>query len=405
MTHETHVLFVNTKTQSPGADTWIHTQIMRDLDRSTNQLTVACAIGRPDDPTPTYRIIKGIPDLRVHPVDFGSELTRRSRGNKVRAGIDGLRAARSLAQLVLFVRRHRVQIVHTSDRPRDAVASVVLARLTGTKCIIHAHVAYGDWMSRALKWSLKRADALLAVSHFVGQSLVANGHDPAKIHVVLNAIDPDAWRWGEGREEIREELAIPADAPVLITVCRLFPEKGPEVLIRRLPVLRAAYPDVVLVVVGEQMLPGYRQHLCDVADDLGVAENVRLVGYRSDVPRLMAAADVYVMASREEPFGLVYLEAMAMRLPVVAIGAGGTPEVVVNGVTGLLSDLDDVEQLAANILSLLEHPELRHLMGDAGRRRVEASFTTPRMAADVDAVYKKLTSTADLSVDVSLVPV
>jgi glycosyltransferase involved in cell wall biosynthesis len=93
---------------------------------------------------------------------------------------------------------------------------------------------------------------------------------------------------------------------------------------------------------------------------------------------------------------------MAMRLPVVAIDAGGTPEVVKHGVTGLLAGLDDADRLTKNILSLLEDPERRQLMGEAGRQRVEASFTTPRMAADVDAVYKRLTSTPGPRVDPSL---
>jgi glycosyltransferase involved in cell wall biosynthesis len=256
-------------------------------------------------------------------------------------------------------------------------------------------------MRPALRWSLKRADALIAISHFVAGSLLDSGHDRERIHVVLNGIDLAAWRPGEGRQETRQELRISEDAPVLITVCRLFPEKGPEVLLRCLPALRAKHPDITFVVVGEEMHAGYRQHLTAVADELGVADCVRFLGRRSDVPRLMAAADVFAMASREEPFGLVYLEAMAMRLPVVAIGAGGTPEVVIDGVTGLLSEQDDTVGLTTNILLLLDDAERRQQMGDAGRRRVEACFTTRRMAADVDAVYKRLTSTAPDRVDFS----
>jgi glycosyltransferase involved in cell wall biosynthesis len=259
-------------------------------------------------------------------------------------------------------------------------------------------------MSPALRWSLKKADGLIAISQFVARSLVESDHDPQRIHVVLNAIDPAGWQPGEGRTEIREELRIPANAPVLVTVCRLFPEKGPEDLIRCLPALREQHPDVTLVVVGEEMLPGYQHHLDEVARDLGVTGCVRFVGWRNDVPKLMAAADIFAMASREEPFGLVYLEAMAMRLPVVAMDRGGTPEVVLDGVTGLLSEPDNAERLTTNILSLLASSERRRQMGDAGRERVETLFTTSRMAADVDAVYKRMTSCADANSDLSLVP-
>ena len=405
-TPKTQVLFVNTKTQPPlGADTWIHVQIMRELDRSTNQLDAACAIGTPDHPTPTYRQLKGIADLCVHPVDFGSEQGGTSLAGRATTLLGGVRAVRSLGKLARFVRARRVQIVHTSDRPRDALACVLLARLTGAKCLIHAHSTYGNWMSPVLRWALKRADGLVAISDFVAQSLVDSGHDPARIHVVLNAIDLAGWRPGEGRQAIRQELKIATDTPVLITVCRLYPGKGPEDLVRCLPALREKHPDVVLIVVGEEMIPGYRQHLYQVAQDLGVAESVRIVGFRSDIPDLMAAADVFTMASLAEPFGLVYLEAMAMRLPVVAFASGGTPEVVADDLTGLLSDPGDSRQLTDNLLSLLGDPMRRHHMGIAGRQRVEAFFTTPRMAADVNAVYQRLTSTMDAGTEATLVTV
>jgi glycosyltransferase involved in cell wall biosynthesis len=401
---KTQVLFVNTKTQPPlGADTWVHIQIMRELDRSTNQLRAACAAGTPDLPTPTYRQLTAIADLRVHPVDFGSEQSGNSPVERATTLIGGVRAVRSLARLAFLVRVRRVQIIHTSDRPRDALACVLLARVTGAKCLIHAHSAYAAWMSPVLRWSLKRADGLVAISDYVAQSLVDSGHDPARIQVVLNAIDPAAWRPGEGRQAVRQELSISADAPVVTTVSRLYPGKGPEDLVRCLPALRSKHPDIVLVVVGEEIIPGYKQHLCQVAQDLGVADAIRIVGFRSDIPDMMAAADVFAMASLAEPFGLVYLEAMAMRLPVVAYASGGTPEVVVDGITGLLSDPGDGGQLTANILSLLGNPMRRHQMGAAGRQRVESRFTTPRMAADVDALYKRVTSGPGVDAEPALV--
>jgi glycosyltransferase involved in cell wall biosynthesis len=373
---------------------------MRDLDRSAHELCAACATGTATAPTPTFQALSQIADLDVRPVDFGSELAGRTFGGKLRALPSSLRTVGSLAGLATLVRRRQVQIVHTSDRPRDALACVLLARLTGAKCLIHVHVGYGQWMSPLLKWSLKRADALIAVSEFVGRSLAESGHDPARIHVVLNAIDPSAWRPHEGREEARREFGVAADAPMLITVCRLFPAKGPEELIRCLPALLRAYPAVTLMIVGQEMLAGYRQHLERVAGDLGVSESVRFAGQRSDIARLMAAADIFAMPSLGEPFGLVFLEAMAMGLPVVALHSGGTPEVVEDRLTGLLSDPMHVEQLTNNLLALLEDPERRQRMGVAGRRRVEAYFSTPRMAADTALVYKRLTSGVNVGADV-----
>ena len=105
-------------------------------------------------------------------------------------------------------------------------------------------------------------------------------------------------------------------------------------------------PDVVLLVVGEPIDPAFGDELAALARELGLGDNVRFLGRRPDVQSVMAAADVFAMPSHEEPFGLVFLEAMAMRRPVVALADGGTLEVVEHGKTGLLSTWEDVAQLA-----------------------------------------------------------
>jgi glycosyltransferase involved in cell wall biosynthesis len=370
---------------------------MRELDRSTNDLIAACSIGRPDAPTKTYEVLSGIPDLPIHPVDLGPELAGRSLWGKLRSLVGSVRALRGLAELAVLIRRRQVQIVHTSDRPRDAAACVILARLTKAKCLIHVHVGFGEWMSPLLRWSLRRADALVAISDFVRHTLITTGHNEARTHVVLNGIDPAAWRPGEGREEVRREFGISDDAPVVITVCRLFPAKGPDQLIRSMPALRRQHPAVTLLVVGGEMYFGYRQYLAELARELGVEDCVRFTGHRLDVPKLMAAADIFALHSAEEPFGLVYLEAMAMQLPVVALNTGGTPEVVMDGVTGLLSDRGDPDRFAGNLMTLLRDPLRRERMGQAGRRRVESCFSTRRMAADVENVYRRLTTAPQLA--------
>jgi glycosyltransferase involved in cell wall biosynthesis len=102
----------------------------------------------------------------------------------------------------------------------------------------------------------------------------------------------------------------------------------------------------------------------------------------------MAACDVFTMPSFQEPFGLVFLEAMAMQRPVVAVDNGGTPEVVEHGRAGLLSKYQDVEALAANIVTLLGDRELRARMGAYGRTRVLDYFNAKRMASDAGAAYE-----------------
>ena len=115
-----------------------------------------------------------------------------------------------------------------------------------------------------------------------------------------------------------------------------------------------------------------------------------LVGWRDDLPALMTAADVFAMPSTGEPCALVYLEAMAAGLPIIALDDGGTPELVLHERQGLLSAHGDVEALASNLRRLLSDESVRQAMGESGRRRVAASFTPARQATDVANLYRSI---------------
>jgi glycosyltransferase involved in cell wall biosynthesis len=389
-----NVLFLNTPVQPPlGADTWVHAQIIRALDRRDHRVHAACAVGPPGSPTPAFEALRDIDGLAIEPVDLGTKISRDSVGATVRGVLSTVSAASlSLIRLVRYVRRHGIDVVHTSDRPRDAVTAVLLAALTGTKSIIHVHVAWGTWMSPALRWALRRADGLVAVSEFVATSLAESGHDPTRIHVVLNAIDVTQWTPRTGRDDVRREFGIVDDGALVLSVCRLFPEKGAEALIRACALARNDVSGLRVVIAGEDVTPDghFSIHLAAVVNELAMSDVVEFVGVRDDVPRLMAGADVFAMPSYGEPFGLVFAEAMAMEVPVVGLDHGGTVEVVDNGRTGLLAEPGDVDALATMIVKLLQDPQLRDQLGRAGRARVLDRFTVDRMADDVARVYRRV---------------
>ena len=392
---KTRVLFVNTPTCEPmGADTWIHTQIISRLDRATHELHVALAPGRPGQRTPMFEALRGVTGLRMRPVNFGPELSGRSRSRKLLALVGMLPALASLASLAWFVRRSRVDVIHTSDRPRDALACVAIARLTRVPCVVHVHTADGPCMGRLVRWTLRRADALIAVSEFVARSLDTAGHPPDRVHVVLNAIDLDAWKPGVDRETARRDLNLGPQDLAVLTVCRLAPEKGPAELIEALARVRDRHPQTRLFITGLDLSADqwFAAELAALARGRDLESHVRFLGWRDDVPALMAAADVYAMPSTGEPFGLVFAEAMAMKLPVLGLDDGGTPEVVEHGRSGLLSEHGDVEALAGNLALLLGSPGLREQLGEYGRLQVEARFTTDRMARDVADVYTRIAS-------------
>jgi glycosyltransferase involved in cell wall biosynthesis len=181
---------------------------------------------------------------------------------------------------------------------------------------------------------------------------------------------------------------------VVLTVCRLSPEKGPLELVEAIARLRDQGREAKLLIAGVDLWPNqwYAAELEALIRRRGLLGEVLLLGWRDDVPKLMAAADVYAMPSTGEPFGLVFAEAMAMKLPVLGLDDGGTPEVVEHGRTGLLSGHGDIDALAANLAQLLDDPDLGKQFGEQGRQRVEAKFTTERMARDVAKVYRRIAS-------------
>jgi glycosyltransferase involved in cell wall biosynthesis len=398
-TGKTGVLFISSAEQ-PGADTFIHALIMRNLDRSRFEVHVACSAGKPGARTPAYEALATIPDLHLWAANFGPSLSDRSVLGKAVGMFGAASTAASFIGLTRYVRQHRISVLHSTDRPRDAVACAVLGRLTGAKSIIHAHLKCADWMGTALRRAMGQVDALVGVSEFVVQSLVDNGYAREKAHAVLNAIDVPAWDFRLDGGAVRQALGIPAGAPVITCAGRLFRGKGQHDLVRALPAVRQEFPSVRLLIIGHDdrkvMNTSFTEELKVLAADLGVSDNVIFTGQRSDMPALMAACDVFALPSFEEPFGLVFVEAMAMKKPVVALANGGAPEVVDDGKSGLLSAPDDLDALSGNLLRLLRDPDLRNRMGEYGRRQVETRFTARRMAEDTARVYATLAPSSGL---------
>ena len=264
-----------------------------------------------------------------------------------------------------------------------------LHHLTGAKALIHAHVNYGDWMSRGVRWAFGRADAIVGVSRHTARTFVEAGYRPDRVHAVLNAIEPSRWDCSLDPRPGRASLGVPDDAPLIVSVARLFRSKGHFELLSALALVKHQHSAVRLAIVGSDYPAdsGTTRLLKEHARELGILENVIFTGQRSDIASLLAACDIFSLPSIEEPFGLVYAEAMAMKRPVVALTNGGTPEVVEDGKCGLLSAPGDVEALAVNLTRLLDDPELRAQYGEHGRARVERHFSPQRIALDFAKVY------------------
>jgi glycosyltransferase involved in cell wall biosynthesis len=228
----------------------------------------------------------------------------------------------------------------------------------------------------------------IAISEAARAGVLKRGEaPPSKVTTILNGIRPLDPALFSSPEQVRAELGIDRHTPLIVCAARLEREKDVCSLIDAMMEVKAAYPDVRCVVAGQG---AQKEMLTAQIEAAGLKGTVQLLGFRTDAQALIQAGDVFVLPSLAEPFGLVILEAMALGRPVIATNAGGPPEIVEDGVTGLLVPPSDPPALAAAILRLLADRSTTEAMGRRGQERFESRFTAARMAQDMLALYRRI---------------
>ena len=203
-----------------------------------------------------------------------------------------------------------------------------------------------------------------------------------RVHVSYNGLDLRPYDRVRPRGEVRSELGIGADDPVIVNVGELTLRKNAALLVAVVPDLLAEFPRLRVLLIGEG---DQREALTAQIRDLGLTDHVRLLGFRRDVPDLLAASDMMAHTAHVEGFGFAVAEAMACRIPAVVTDASSLPEVV--GDTGLLFDDDDAQGLARALRTYLRDPALRRAHGEAGRRRVEEHFEIGRQMDELERIF------------------
>jgi glycosyltransferase involved in cell wall biosynthesis len=175
--------------------------------------------------------------------------------------------------------------------------------------------------------------------------------------------------------------------PVIVTVGRLTPEKGQIYLLDAVKDLKCDYPDIELQVIGDGPLKG---SLMKHAEMLGICDNVKFLGIQDEIGSHLRNADIFVLPSLYEAFGIVLLEAMVYMKPVIASRVNGIPEVVEEGVSGILVPPAKSDELAGAIKKLVIDKELSRRIGGAGYNRVKTLFTKEKMITKFDRLYRQL---------------
>jgi glycosyltransferase involved in cell wall biosynthesis len=212
------------------------------------------------------------------------------------------------------------------------------------------------------------------------------------ITVVHNGVPLDDFAPGEPSPALRAELGLRPEHRVLMVVSRLTPWKGHRQLLEAMPAVLERFTDARLVVVGTTAFwdDAYADELRTLAGRLGLADAVVWTGHRKDVPDLLRLCEVFVLPSRDEPFGRAIVEAMATGKPVVAGRAGGVPEICPDGECGHLVDPEDAAGIAEALVALLAEPDRAREMGLAGLARAREHFDARVTAEKVQSVYEEV---------------
>jgi glycosyltransferase involved in cell wall biosynthesis len=351
---------------------------------------------------PVIRLVAGL-RARGHRVLLGAIPGDRLEAKAREAGLDLLpglelrpRAApvaflRDLRRLRAVIRGEGVHIVHchhSHDHWLGALARAGLGAGRAVPVVRTFHNFRAVKRDRAARWLYRRTAAVFAVSRQIEARCREVGIPASRTFWVPGAADLPRFAAGMDPGTIREEFKLGA-APVVVSVSRLAPNRGHELLLRGFRGVLGAMPDARLLLVGKGEA---RSHLEQLVAEMGLGDRVVFTGYRDrDLPAVLAAADCFVlMAAGSDDSCRAVLEAMAAARPVVARRVGALPETVVHGETGLLVDDDRPESVTAALLGILGDRERARAMGLAGRHRAETEFSPERSVAIVEEVYRSL---------------
>lgn len=306
---------------------------------------------------------------------------------------DPMADIRAVVRLVGIIRAGGFDVLHT-HMSKAALLGAIAGRIAGCRAIVNtAHnlgfIAMQSQTQRALFWVYDKlllaagTDAVVTVSRSVGERARAARLVPArKLHVIHNGIRTARFIAvaGDGPATPRQTLTI-------VTVARLVWFKGLDTLIRAMRAVVDTFPQARLVIVGGGEL---ESQLRAQAASLDLTAAITFAGEREDVPVVLAAADLFVLPSVSEGLPVSILEAMACGLAVVATRVGGVPELVEEGVTGLLVEPGQPHAMATAICRLLADERERRTMGLAGRGRLEANFSAQAMVEATEQLYRTL---------------
>ena len=327
-------------------------------------------------------------DVRALSLSAGSAVSRlRALGVEVDV-IDAADDAVAVRELAAWLRHNEIDLVH-AHMFRAEVLGTRAAVAAGTPVItatVHSSRVRSPDDVALLAELTPSMDRLIVPSDSIRHKVSSEGREGARFAVIPNGVDLSRFASPLPNCTMRDELGVPRDAHLIGVVARLEPEKGHRHLVDAMPAILAGSPNAWLAVVGEgSQTDALRAQAASLGE--AVARRIVFTGRRDDISALTADLTVAVLPSLREAQGISILEAMARRRPVVASAVGGIPEMITDGVDGLLVPPADAGALAHAIGRLLDDANLRDRIGEAGYRTVAERYSIDAQVKRIESVY------------------
>jgi len=385
MADQIKVLLLDTN-DAMGGVVCAHLLLLRTLDRAQFDIYLAC-LGH----GPLLAGFQAVSDVTLWPIEVGTKPAKCCRGWLGRA-VDALSVVPlvfSALRLASRCRRGGIQVIHTSDKKRSLLLTLLLHRLTRLPYLYHIHNQYIDYPAN--RRALARAGVIIANSGEMRRDFIRHlGPAMERIRVVYNGIDTQRFR-PDLPSGFREDAGAASDDVLIGITSRLAPDKGQETFLRAAALVAPVEPRARFVIVGDDSIYSDNRDcistLKRIVTEQGLTERVTFAGFRSDMAAVYTGLDVLVNAAWREAFGLVVVEAMACGKAVVGTEAGGIPEIITHGCDGFLFPPRDEQKLAEILLDLVRRPELRRAVGRAARQTVLSRFSIQTMARSIEKVY------------------
>jgi glycosyltransferase involved in cell wall biosynthesis len=296
----------------------------------------------------------------------------------------------SVFALCKLMKEQKIDCVHT-DSPRQTVYCGIAARLCGKPLLWHVRTSMGQNMLFE-RFCYGISDKVIAVSKTAALRFPwAENDRKNKMEVVYNGVDIDEFDKQAHRTDVRKEFSIKTDCLVVGTAGQILQTKGQDIFIKAASILRKQYAGDMKFLIAGTGESGYVGRLVDLSKSLGIGDRVVFTGFRNDMPSVMSAMDIFVLATcLKEGLSRVIIEAMAAAKPVIATDIGGNAESVDNGTTGLLFPQGDETSLAIAMQRLLSDRGQSQKMGLAGRKKLEQDFNIEKNLCRLQAIYEEL---------------